>query len=96
MKSKNLNQLVRENCESYENIHQIMVWHNLLAFILKEVFGKMLEPLKDKADQILERFVNENQDTFFKTDEVMLDWLSVIELGVWLDPDDEYTVSNQV
>jgi len=42
----------------------------------------MLEPLKDKADQILERFVNENQDTFFKTDEVMLDWLSVIELGV--------------
>lgn len=82
MKSKNLNQLVRENCESYENIHQIMVRHNLLAFILKEVFGKMLEPLKDKADQILERFVNENQDSFFKTDEVMLDWLSVIELGV--------------
>lgn len=54
MKSKNLNELVRENCESYENIHQIMIRHNLLGFILKEIFSKMLEPLKERADYLLE------------------------------------------
>lgn len=32
--------------------------------------------------------MNENQ-SFFKYDEVMLDWLNVIELGVRLDTDDE-------
>jgi len=53
----------------------------------------MTEPLGDKADLLLERFVLENQE-FFKFDEVMLDWLNVIELGVWLDPEDEFAYGN--
>ena len=65
-----------------------MIRHNLLGFILKQVLGKMTEPLGDKADALLEKFVLENQ-YFFKYDEVMLDWLNVIELGVRLDTDDE-------
>jgi len=69
-----------------------MIRHNLLGFILKELLGKMLEPLGERADNLLEKFVNENED-FFKYDEVMLDWLNVIELGVWLDPEDEYNIS---
>mgnify|MGYP006999879193 CR=1 FL=1 len=93
MKSKNLNELVRENCESYENIHQIMMRHNLLGFILKEIFAKMREPLKEWAQNLLEDFVNENQD-FFKYDEVMLGWLNVIEIGVWLENEDEYNMTS--
>jgi len=61
MKSKNLNEIVWENCESYENIHQIMIRHNLLGFILKETFSKLLEPLGEaKSEILLEKFVNEN------------------------------------
>jgi len=70
-----------------------MMRHNLLGFILKEIFSKMLEPLKERADVLLEKFVNENQD-FFKNDEVMLDWLNVIEIGVRLEQEDEYNMTS--
>jgi len=53
----------------------------------------MLEPLKERADVLLEKFVNENQD-FFKNDEVMLDWLNVIEIGVRLEQEDEYNMTS--
>jgi hypothetical protein len=67
-----------------------MIRHNLLGFILKQVLGKMVAPLGDKADALLEKFVKQNE-SFFRHDEVMLDWLNVIELGVKIDTDDEVT-----
>ena len=76
---------MRENCESYENIHNMIMRFDLLGFLLKTIFGKMLEPLGNSADLLLERFVAQNAK-FFREDKYMNDWLELIELGVICQP----------
>ena len=38
-------------------------------------------PMPDKAPLFIKAFIEQNQD-FFKTDSVVLDWLSLLETGV--------------
>jgi len=50
--------------------------------------------LPDKAPLFIKAFIDQNQD-FFKTDPVILDWLSLLETGVsFIQPNTEEESTN--
>lgn len=51
-----------------------------MSYLLTELLTPYF-PLADKAPLFIKAFIEQNQD-FFKTDPVILDWLSLLETGV--------------
>lgn len=77
---KSINHLIRETCENYENIHQILARHRLLSYLCGEILNEYF-PIPEKAPLFIKAFIQQNQD-FFKHDPEINDWLSLLETGV--------------
>ncbi len=79
---KSINHLIRETCEHYENMHQILARQKLLSHLCNQILINYFpEAHKEKAPLFLKAFIEQNKD-FFQYDQVILDWLSLLETGV--------------
>ena len=66
---KSINHLIRETCEHYENMHNIIHRQRLLAQLCTQILSEYF-PIPDKAPLFIKAFIEQNQD-FFKFDEVL-------------------------
>ena len=73
-------------------MHQIINRHRLLSQLLTDLLSPYF-PMQDKAPLFIKAFIDQNQD-LFRSDPVILDWLSLLETGVTyvqLSPEEEST-----
>mmetsp|Transcript_30220 Transcript_30220/g.29525 ORF Transcript_30220/g.29525 Transcript_30220/m.29525 type:complete len:227 (+) Transcript_30220:2928-3608(+) len=83
LSGKTINHLIRESCEHYENIHQIISRQKLLAQICSEILNKYF-PIQEKAPLFINKFVDQNQE-FFRKDPTINEWLMILETNVCFD-----------
>ena len=83
---KSINHLIRETCEHYENMHNIIHRQRILAQLCSQILQEYF-PIPEKAPLFIKAFIEQNQE-FFKMDPVIQDWLSLLETGVSFLPDE--------